>query len=138
MAKNISDDGTAGYAHREAAGVFDNADALEAAVDELEISGFNRAAISVLARDKTVKDRLGLYRLVPEIVKAPRALLAAFVSKDPRVEGEAATVGVRLFIGGIAGGLAVVACGGAFAAAFDAAIPVCAADPFLGSETVGP
>lgn len=138
MAENISDDGTPGYAHREAVGVFDNADALEAAVDELEISGFNRAAISVLACDKTVKVRLGLYPLVPEIVKAPRALLAAFVSKGPRVEGEAATVGVRLFIGDIAGGLAVVASGGVLAATFVAAIPVRAADPFLGSEPVGP
>jgi hypothetical protein len=118
-AENMCDDGTLGYVHREAVGVFDNADALEAAVDELEISGFDRAAISVLASDKTVKDRLGrLYRSVAEIVDDPRAPLAAFVSKDSRVEGEAATVGVPLFIGGIAGGLAVVASGGALAAAF--------------------
>ena len=138
MAENISDDGTPGYAHREAVGVFDDASALEAAVDELEISGSNRAAISVVASDKTVRDRFELYRLVPEIVKFPRMLLAAFVSKDPRVESEAATVGVPLFIGGITGGLAVVASVGAFTAAFDAAIPIRAADPSLGSEPVGP
>ena len=133
MAENISDDGTPGYAHREAVGVFENADALEAAVDELEISGFDRAAISVLASDKTVKDRLGrLYRSVADIVDDPRAPVAAFVSKDSRVEGEAATVGVPLFIGGIAGGLAVVASGGALAAAFVAATAVGAVGAGIG------
>jgi hypothetical protein len=34
---------------REAVGVFQNPDALEAAVDALEVSRFDRAAISVLA-----------------------------------------------------------------------------------------
>ena len=119
-------------------GVFDNADALDAAVDELEMMGFNRAIFSVLASDKTVEDRLRrLYRSVVEIEDDPRALLAAFVSKDPRVEGEAATVGVPLFIGGIAGGLAVVASGGTFAAALDAAIPVCAAICFSEASRSG-
>jgi hypothetical protein len=133
MAENISDDGTPGAAQREAVGVFDDADALEAAVDELEISGFNRAAISVLANDKTVKDRLGrLYNTVAEIEDDPRAPLAVFVSKDSRVEGQAATVGVPLFIGGIAGGLAVVVSGGAMAAAFAAAIALGAVGAGIG------
>jgi hypothetical protein len=133
MAENMSDDGTLSDSHREAVGDFDNADALEAAVDKLEISGFDRAAISVLASDKTVKDRLGrLYRSVAEIVDDPRAPLAAFVSRGSRVEGEAATVGVPLFIGGIAGGLAVVASGGALAAAFVAATAVGAVGAGIG------
>ena len=122
MVEATEDDGTTFYTSREAVGVFDTADALEAAVDELQISGFNRAAISVLASDRTVRDRLGkLYGSVAEIEDDPRVPQAAFVSKDSRVEGEAATVGVPLFIGGIAGGLAVVASGGALAAAFVAA-----------------
>jgi len=133
MAENMPDDGTLGGVRREAVGVFDNADVLEAAVDELEISGFNRAAISVLASDKIVRDRLGrLYRSVGEIVDDPRAPLAAFVSKDSRVEGEAAAVGVPMFIGGIAGGLAVVASGGALAGAFVAASAVGAVGAGIG------
>jgi hypothetical protein len=108
---------------REAVGVFGNPDALEAAVDRLEISGFSRADISVLASDTTVRERRGrLYRSVDEIVDDPRAPLATFVSKDSRVEGEAAVVSVPLYIGGIAGGLAVIASGGAMALAFAAAV----------------
>jgi hypothetical protein len=133
MPEHIIEDGAHGDSQREAVGVFDNADALEAAVDELEISGFNRAAISVLANDETVKDRLGrLYRSVAEIEDDPRAPLAAFVSRDSRVGGEAAAVGVPMFIGGIAGGLAVVASGGALAAAFLAAVGVGAVGAGIG------
>ena len=133
MADATEDHGSVGYSARQAVGVFDNAESLEAAVDELEISGFNRAAISVLASDKTVKDRLGrLYRSVAEIMDDPRAPLAAFTSTDSRVGAEAAAVGVPLFIGGIAGGLAVVASGGALAAAFAAAIAVGAAGAGIG------
>ena len=127
------DDGTMTYPAREAVGVFDTPDALEAAVDELEISGFDRAAISVLASDATVRDRLGkLYGSVGEIVDDPRAPLAAFVSKDSRMEGQAATVGAPMFIGGIAGGLAVVASGGALVAAFAGAIALGAVGAGIG------
>ncbi|MCW6511771.1 hypothetical protein [Lichenifustis flavocetrariae] len=123
MAETKPDEGTEGYAAREVVGVFDTPEALEAAVDRLQISGFDRAAISVLASDKIVKERLGrLYDSVAEIVDDPRAPLAAFVSQDSRMEGKAAAVGAPLFIGGIAGGLAVVASGGALAAAIVAAM----------------
>jgi hypothetical protein len=133
MVEATQDDGSVSYSGREAVGVFDSADSLEAAVDQLEMSGFNRAAISVLASDKTVKDRLGrLYRSVAEIVDDPRAPLTAFTSKDSRVEAEAAAVGVPLYIGGIAGGLAVVASGGAIAAAFVAAIALGAVGAGIG------
>jgi hypothetical protein len=51
------------YSVREAVGVFADPAALERAVDELEIASFDRAALSVLATDETIKDRVGhLYR----------------------------------------------------------------------------
>ena len=103
MVEITESDGAESYAAREAVGVFNTADALEAAVDQLEISGFDRASISVLASDRTVRDRLGkLYGSVAEIEDDPRAPRAAFVSEDSRVEGETAAVGAPMFIGGIA------------------------------------
>jgi hypothetical protein len=127
------DEGTVNYAVREAVGVFDSAEALEAAVDRLEASGFNRAEISVLASDKTVRERLGrLYSSVAEIVDDPRAPQTAFVSQASRAESEAALVGVPLYIGGLVGGLAVVASGGAMALAFAAAIGLGAVGAGLG------
>ena len=133
MSDTKPDDGAVTYAAREAVGVFDSADALESAVDRLETSGFNRAAISVLASDKTVRERLGrLYCSVAEIVDDPRAPQAIFVPQSSRAEGEAALVGVPLYIGGLAGGFAVVASGGAMALAFAAAIGLGAVGAGLG------
>jgi hypothetical protein len=43
----------------EAVGVFDDVDALYAAIDELQMHGFNRSEISMLADEKTVEEKLG-------------------------------------------------------------------------------
>ena len=43
----------------EAVGVFDDAESLEAAVDELLSSGFNQAEISLLASESAVERKLG-------------------------------------------------------------------------------
>ena len=44
---------------REAVGVFHNADEMEAAIEELEESGFDRAEISLLASQDAVHEKLG-------------------------------------------------------------------------------
>ena len=44
---------------REAVGVFKDAGKMEDAVEELEESGFDRAEISLLASDDTVRQKLG-------------------------------------------------------------------------------
>jgi hypothetical protein len=77
----------------------------------------------VLASEAVVRDRLGaVYKSVAEIEDDPRAPLVAFTSSDSIVEAKSAAVGLPLFIGGIAGGLAVVASGGAVALAFAATV----------------
>lgn len=121
MAKSDSASGTYSYPVREAVGVFANSDSLEAAVDALEVAGFDRAAVSVLASEPTIKERVGhIYRSVREAEDDPRAPQAAFVSTDSRTEGEAAIVGIPAYVGGTAG--AIAASGGAFAATIAAAI----------------
>jgi hypothetical protein len=57
---------------------------------------------------------------------------AVYVPKGSRAEGEAALLGVPIYIGGLAGGLAVVASGGAMALAFAAAIGLGAVGAGLG------
>jgi hypothetical protein len=92
------------YSAREAVGVFADPAALERAVDELEIAGFDRAALSVLATDGTIKDRVGhLYRNVAEIEDNRHVPQAAFAEMNSRVEGEAAAVGIPFYIGSVAG-----------------------------------
>jgi VIT1/CCC1 family predicted Fe2+/Mn2+ transporter len=111
------------YRAREAVGVFADPDALEAAVDALGRAGFDRAAISVLASEETVRERVGhLYRSAAEAADDARAPQAAFVSRHSRVEGEAAAVGIPFQIGGFAGAWAVVAAGGTLAAVIAATI----------------
>ena len=123
MAEAQLDDGNESCNVFEAVGVFDSAGALEAAVSKLEISGFDRAALSVLASDAVVRERLGpLYKSVAEIEDDPRAPQAAFASSDSLVEAKSAAVGLPLFVGGIAGGLAAIASGGALAIAFAAVV----------------
>lgn len=110
------------YLVREVVGVLPDADALEAAVDELERAGFSPAGISVLGADRA-RERLGrAYRSVLQAEDDSDAPQAAFVSEDTRVEGEAAAVAVPFMIAGMAGAAAVVASGGILAGAIAATI----------------
>jgi hypothetical protein len=78
------------YGVREAVGVFAHPASLERAVDELEIASFDRAVLSVLAANETIKDRVGhLYRNVAAIEDNRRVPQAAFAEMDSRIEGEA-------------------------------------------------
>ena len=106
------------YSVREVVGVLPDPDTLQAAIEELEIAGCDRALISVLASDDKIKDRLGhLYRTVAEAEDDRSAPRAAFVSSDARTEGEAAAVAMPFFIAGLAGAFGVVSFGGSLAAA---------------------
>jgi hypothetical protein len=126
------------YRTREAVGVFADADALEAAVNDLESSGFDRASISVLGSDSEVRNRVGrLYRNVLEIEDDPRAPRTSFVSSARRLAGETAAVVFPLYIGGLAGLAAVVASGGALALAVGVAIIGSAAGASLGGLLAG-
>lgn len=135
MDRSSSADGTYEYRAREAVGVFADPASLEMAVDELEIAGFDRATISVLATDEAIKDRVGhLYRNVAEIEDNRHVPQGAFVSSDALVEGEAAAVGIPTYIGGCAAaGVVAVAFGGALAATIAAAVAGGAAGAGLGA-----
>ena len=53
---------------REAVGVFDTADALQAAIDELQTSGFDLADISLMTSEHVVEEKLGhRYKKVAEM-----------------------------------------------------------------------
>src|SRR3546814_7251426 len=57
---------------REAVGVFQSEHALQLAADELLISGFDRADLSLLADARTVEQKLGhAYRCMTEIEDDP-------------------------------------------------------------------
>lgn len=107
-----------GETRTEAVGVFEDADSLQQAIDELMSSGFDRAELSLLAAEETVEKELGhLYDRVQELEDDPAAPRTAYVSKESIGDAEGGLVGGLVYVGALAATGAVVASGGAMAAA---------------------
>jgi hypothetical protein len=118
MSGTTEKNGTTYIPTREVVGVFPNSGALELAVDQLEIAGVDRAAISVLSVHSERSPRLdALYRSAKAIEDDPAARQTAFVSHDSLIEGESIAIAGPAGIGGIAGAWAVGAAGGALVTA---------------------
>ena len=107
--------------YREAVGVFDSSEALDAAVFALETHGFDRAAFSLLASEEAVEHRLGQrYRLVREMEDNMAAPRDTFYSRISRLEATylpapaLAAIGGLMFAGGSVALPAVIAAGGGF------------------------
>jgi len=113
----MSIDQTAGTAY-EAVGVFNSAEALQAAIDELLSSGFDRAELSLLASQDAVERRLGhRYEKVSGLANDPTVPRAAYMSTEAIGEAEGGLIGGLLFVGAVAATGAIVASGGTLAAA---------------------
>jgi hypothetical protein len=111
------------YSSPEVVGILPNEEALETAVDELLLSGFDRQQISILApRPTWGKDRnlAAISTSVACLADDPLTHLGAFVSSHSRAELEAATVGVPVYVLGVGGYVATVASGGSLAFALAA------------------
>ena len=99
---------------REAVGVFHDEKALEAATDELQECGFDRAEISLLASDSAVAEKLGpAYRKVTELEDDRSTARVAYVSKEDYGAAEGGLISALVYVGALAGAGAVVASGGA-------------------------
>lgn len=107
---------------REAVGVFDNAATLEAAIDELGSSGFDRAEISLLAGADAVEQKLGhRYDKVTDLEDDAEVPTIAYVSAEAVGDAEGAVIGTLLYLGAVTLAGAVVASGGTLMAAVTAA-----------------
>lgn len=107
---------------REAVGIFDNAETLQDAIDDLLSSGFDRAEISLLASESAVEAKLGhAYRKVSELEDDRGAPKVAYVSTESIGDSEGAVIGALMYVGaGILMG-PVAATGGTIAAIAGAA-----------------
>ena len=66
---------TKGATVREAVGVFDDAETMQAAIDELLSSGFDRAELSFVASEGAVREKLGhMYERVEEVEDTPEVV----------------------------------------------------------------
>ena len=85
---------------REAVAVFDTAQILQNAIDELLSSGFHRAELSLLASEADVVSKLGhKYRKSGELEDNPSVPRAAYVSTEAIGDGQGAIIGALFYIG---------------------------------------
>ncbi len=69
---------------REAVGVFQTAEQLEAAIDDLLSAGFDRAEVSLLAAEPAVEEKLGHKYRRPAELEARRRYRAGPMSRRKR------------------------------------------------------
>jgi hypothetical protein len=108
---------------REAVGVFDTAESLEDAIEELQSSGFDRAELSLLASEHAVEEKLGhAYNRVEELEDETRVPRTAFVSTESRGDAEGGLIGGLMYVGAVLAAGGIVASGGTLAGAVVAAV----------------
>lgn len=106
----------------EAVAVFDDIETMQAAIDELQSSGFDRAEISLVAGTEAVEAKLGhAYRKVAELEDDANVPREAYVSTESIGDAEGALIGGLFYVGATAAIGAVVASGGTVLAALAAA-----------------
>ena len=97
----------------EAVAVFDDAERLQAAIDDLLNHGFDQAEISLLASDKVVEGKLGhLYERVQQLEDADDAPRREYVSAAARGDAQGGLIGGLMYVGALAAAGAVFASGG--------------------------
>jgi hypothetical protein len=102
---------------REAVGVFGDAAAMDAAIEELLASGFDHRDLSLLAAGSAVEEKLGhRYKKVEEVEDDPKAPRTYYASQETVDEVKTALVGGLVFLGAVGAIGAIVASGGTLAA----------------------
>ncbi len=102
---------------REAVAYFENGENLEAAIDELLRSGFDRAEISLLASERAVEDQLGhRYDRVSELEDDPTVPRTFYVPTESIGGAEGALIATPLYLAALSAIGGVVASGGSLLA----------------------
>jgi len=103
---------------REAVGVFTDAASLQGAIDDLLAAGFGLEALSLLASEEAVEEKLGhKYQKVDELEDDPAAPRTRYVPLRTVEDAERASIGALGLLGALGASGAVVASGGALASA---------------------
>jgi hypothetical protein len=96
---------------REAVGLFGTHETLQAAIDELLSSGFDRAEISLLASEEAVKTILG-HTPRAQIEDDPATPRGSYVSPDAIGTAEGGLIGALAYVGGMATAGVIAIAGG--------------------------
>lgn len=103
---------------REAVAVFDGPEALQRAVDDLTIAGFERRELSLMAGDETLRQRLGFVPSTIEAVKHnPDAPRQSYVAPEDEGNAKGVAIAIPAYVGAVLASGAVLATGGTALAA---------------------
>jgi len=106
-------DGMASSDQREIIGLFHDERAMQTAVDELFIAGFDRSSCSLLADPRAVEKQLGHgYEKAAELGDEPDALRVHYIGRDSRIEGQSLIIGIPGYAGGVLAAGIIAASGG--------------------------
>jgi len=118
---------------KDAVGVFDSERDLEAAIDVLLSSGFNRADLSLLAGEAAVKQKLGhAYHDVRELEDDAAAPSIAYIPRETIGDAEGAVIGAPIYFVGVTAAGMVAAAGGPLTIAIAAVATAAGAGAVLG------
>lgn len=119
---------------REVAGIVRTPEILEKVVDALELAGFDRADIDVMADVETIRKRFGtMFIPLEEFADVPGAPRRAFIHRDDISTARSTAFSVLFSIGATVAALGIVASGGSLAAALAAAAAAGTASGGLGA-----
>jgi hypothetical protein len=119
---------------REVVAVFQSAESLESAIDELMSSGFDRAEISLLASEQAVEDKLGhRYERTSDLMDADGVPRSGFVSSAAIGDAEGGLIGGLAYVGATLAAGVVVVGGGALSATIAAALVAGGTGGLIGS-----
>jgi hypothetical protein len=108
---------------REAVAVFHSVEDMEAAIDELLTHGFNRAEISLLAGENSIREKFGhSIASTSEMEDDPGAPEVPYLSRESFGSPEGYSIGLPLYVGAVIGMVPVIASGGAIAAVIAATV----------------
>lgn len=123
---------------REAVGVFDTREALQNAIDELSLAGFERHELSLMADDETIRNELGHVPGSAEEAKHDPAMpRQSYVSPEETGSAQGAAIGIPAYVGAVLATGAALATGGTALAAAAAAAAAGAAGGGLGGILSG-
>ena len=106
---------------REVAGVFQTRAALESAVEDLLLNGFDRADIDLMASSEAVRQKLGgIYVAAEELPDVPGVPRQAYIARDDATGTIAVVAGLLASVAATVSAFAIVASGGALAIAIAA------------------
>jgi hypothetical protein len=119
----MMDQGDRRIATPETVGVFDSADALYAAIDELQMHGFNRSELCMLAGESAVEEKLGdAFWRAEDLEDEPDAPRQPYFSEESIGAIEGAAFSAPLYVAAVATAGALITPAGSMLTAVAAAL----------------